>query len=137
MTTPVDSPQPEASARCPCLTGLPYGECCGPYHRGAAAPTAERLMRSRYSAFVTGDADYLLNTWHPSTRPASFELDPTHRYYRLDILATSRGGMLATEGTVEFRAFLRIDGGVDEHHEVSRFVKESGRWWYLDGASGP
>ena len=91
-------------------------------------------MRSRYSAFVTGDARYLLDTWHPTTRPASFTLDPAHRYFRLDILATDRGAMLDTEGTVEFRAHLRFEGAADEHHEVSRFVRESGRWWYLGEA---
>lgn len=89
-------------------------------------------MRSRYSAFVTGDVGYLLGTWHHTTRPTTFELDPAHRYFRLDILATSRGGMLDTEGTVEFRAFLRADGEVDEQHEVSRFVRESDGWYYLD-----
>jgi SEC-C motif-containing protein len=134
MTSPALSgvPQQEASARCPCLSGSSYGECCAPYHRAVAvAPTAERLMRSRYAAFVTGDAGYLIDTWHSTTRPSSFELDPFHRYFRLDILTTTRGGMLDTKGTVEFRAFLRVDGEVDEQHEVSRFVKESGRWWYL------
>ena len=69
-----------ALARCPCLSGLQYGECCGPFHSGDAfAPTAERLMRSRYSAFAVGDADYLLATWHPTTRPAELALDPEQR----------------------------------------------------------
>ncbi|MFZ2176709.1 MAG: YchJ family metal-binding protein, partial [Rhodococcus sp. (in: high G+C Gram-positive bacteria)] len=60
------------TTRCPCLLGEPYDDCCGRYHRGVTtAPTAERLMRSRFSAFAVLDAEYLLATWHPSTRPAS------------------------------------------------------------------
>lgn len=119
---------------CPCLSGLPYTECCGPLHSGAStAPTAERLMRSRYSAFALGDSAYLLSTWHPSTRPTSLELDPGTRWYRLDILNRVRGGMLDTEGTVEFRASYRGPELAGSLHEVSRFVRESGRWLYLDG----
>lgn len=95
-------------------------------------------MRSRFSAFAVGDAGYLLATWHPSTRPATLELDPSTRWIRLDILGTSRGGMLDTEGTVEFRAHYRPavgsqTGAAGSQREVSRFVRESGRWYYLDG----
>jgi SEC-C motif-containing protein len=118
---------------CPCLSGLPYSECCETLHLGdAAAATAERLMRSRYSAFAVGDAPYLLATWHPSTRPATLELDAGQRWYRLDILARSRGGMLDSEGTVEFRASFRSDGVAGEQHETSKFVRENGRWFYVD-----
>ncbi|MCA1656010.1 MAG: hypothetical protein LC635_06195, partial [Pseudonocardiaceae bacterium] len=92
--------------RCPCGTPLPYDDCCGRIHRGAAsAPTAEALMRSRYSAFATNDADYLLRSWHPDTRPATLTLDPGQRWVRLEILGTTGGGLLHNEGTVEFRAF--------------------------------
>ncbi|MDQ1582986.1 MAG: motif domain protein [Microbacteriaceae bacterium] len=123
----------QAETRCPCLSGESYGNCCGPFHRGdAAAPTAERLMRSRYSAFVVGDADYLLATWHPSTRPASIELDPEQRWFRLDILDRNGGGMLDSEGTVEFSARYRLNGGAGEQREVSRFVREDRCWLYLD-----
>ena len=83
-------------------------------------------MRSRYSAFAIGDAAYLLATWHPSTRPTDFELDDT-RWYRLDILSTSKGGPLDREGTVEFEAFYR--GG--SQRENSAFVREQGRWLYV------
>ena len=61
----------DPSRRCPCGTGLTYGECCGKYHAGTNAPTAEALMRSRFSAFVTGDEAYLLRTWDPDTRPVT------------------------------------------------------------------
>ncbi len=123
-----------APRRCPCGTGLPYAECCGRLHGGAAtAGTAEQLMRSRYSAFAVGDPAYLLATWHPSTRPPSLELDPTVRWTGLDVLATTDGGLLASEGTVEFRAWYRHEGETGSQHETSRFVREDGAWRYLDG----
>ncbi|GAA4683893.1 YchJ family protein [Frondihabitans cladoniiphilus] len=118
--------------RCPCLSGETYGSCCGPFHRGAAAPTAVRLMRSRYSAFVTGDAPYLLRTWHPTTRPGSLELDPGIRWFRLEILGSTGGGLLDTVGTVEFSARYRADGSAAEQHENSRFVRHDGAWVYVD-----
>src|ERR1700712_1217354 len=91
--------------RCPCLSGLTYGECCAPAHRGTQpSPTAERLMRSRYSAFVRGDSPYLLATWHPSTRPAMLDLDPEQRFFSLEIVSRTGGGMLEKTGTVEFVA---------------------------------
>lgn len=95
------------------------------------APTAEWLMRSRYTAFAVGDVPYLLRSWHASTRPASLELDVDQRWFRLDIVSTTRGALLDQEGTVEFRAFSKLGGEVSEQHEVSRFVKENGRWSYL------
>ena len=99
-----------APRRCPCGTGLPYDGCCGPLHAGdAPAATAEQLMRSRYSAFVLGDAGYLLATWHPRTRPATLDLDPDVRWTGLDVLATAGGSPLETEGTVEFRAHHVVD----------------------------
>lgn len=119
--------------RCPCPTGLPYNECCGPFHSGVThAATAEQLMRSRYSAYATGDTDYLLKTWHPKTRPSELTLDPELRWYRLDILATERGGLLDQAGTVEFRAHYRTPDGPGEQHEISRFTKHSGAWVYVD-----
>lgn len=120
--------------RCPCGSGGTYDECCARAHTGAApAPTAEALMRSRYSAFATGDTDYLLRSWHPRTRPATVALDPGLRWDRLEIIATSAGGMLHTEGTVEFRAHYRTGAGPGVLHETSRFVRHEGRWVYLDG----
>ncbi|MCF6744444.1 hypothetical protein E9529_09165 [Blastococcus sp. KM273128] len=120
--------------RCPCGTGLPYAECCGPRHDGSApAATAEQLMRSRYSAFALGDAGYLLRTWHPTTRPPALDLDPAVRWTGLEVLATTGGGLLAAEGTVEFVARYR-HGGVDgEQRELSRFAREDGAWRYVDG----
>ncbi|WP_072736793.1 YchJ family protein [Rhodococcus triatomae] len=116
----------------PCPCGLPetYDACCGRFHRGAAAPTAERLMRSRYSAFARGLSDYLRDTWHPRTRPDRLDLDPGDRWTGLDVLATTGGGVFDSEGTVEFVAHRR---GAPPMHEHSRFVRDGGRWAYLDG----
>jgi SEC-C motif-containing protein len=123
-------------APCPCLSGETYGACCAPLHRGdRTAATAEALMRSRYSAFAVGDAAYLRNTWHPTTRPASLELDGGQQWRRLDILATRAGGPFDDAGEVEFAAHHRdaTNGERGVLHEVSRFVRERGRWLYLDG----
>ncbi|MCV2393113.1 YchJ family protein [Actinotalea sp. M2MS4P-6] len=121
--------------RCPCGTGLPYAECCGPLHSGGRAASAEALMRSRFSAFALGDVAYLERTWHPSTRPADLSLDPELGWYRLDVLRTERGGLLDDAGVVEFRAYHRSPAGRGSMHEVSRFVRESGAWFYVDGTT--
>ena len=117
-----------------CLSGELYAQCCGRFHSGAVeAATAEQLMRSRYSAFVRLDADYLLRTWHPDTAPATLELDRGMGWRRLDILSTGGGGPFDSAGTVEFKAHYRYDGVRGVLHEVSRFVREDGRWYYVDG----
>jgi SEC-C motif domain protein len=124
--------------RCPCGTGLAYPECCGRLHDGTAtAATAEQLMRSRYSAFATGDAAYLLATWHPRTRPRTLDLEGDRRWTGLDVLAVSEGSLLDQEGTVEFRAHYREAGGAGAQHENSRFLRNGGQWRYLDGVSLP
>ena len=123
---------------CPCLSGEQYGQCCGRFHRGEAeAATAEQLMRSRYCAFALLDANYLLRTWHPRTAPAELELDPGMQWRRLDILSTSRGGPLDTEGMVEFKAYYRHGSERGVLHEASRFLRENRRWLYLDGDVQP
>lgn len=111
---------------CPCGLPATYDACCGRFHGGAAAPTPELLMRSRYSAFAVGDTAYLLRTWHPTTRPATLVLDPRTRWTRLEVLSAV-GGLLDVEGSVHFRAHHA--GGVLE--ERSRFVRDAGRWSYL------
>lgn len=120
---------------CPCGSGEVYAACCGPLHSGEShAPTAERLMRSRYSAFVVGDVDYLLATWHPDTRPAGLDLDPERRWQQLEILATTGGSMLDTAGTVEFRAHYVLGGQAGFQHEHSRFARVARRWVYVGPA---
>jgi len=127
-------PAPSPDERCPCLSGDAFGACCRRFLSGAAqAPTAVQLMRSRYTAFATGAAEYLLATWHPSTRPPTLEIDRSLRWYRLDIVRTERGGPLDTTGVVEFTARYRADGERGELHETSRFTRERGRWYYIDG----
>ena len=88
-------------------------------------------MRSRFTAFALGNADYLVRTWHPTTRPRSLELDPDLRWFRLDILGRSKGGLLDTDGTVEFVAHYRSPDGGGEQHENSSFVRHNGAWHYL------
>jgi SEC-C motif-containing protein len=125
-------PVAERPTRCPCLSGLPYSDCCKPFHLGTeAAPTAERLMRSRYSAYAIGDAPYLLETWHPTTRPRTIELDRSIAWLSLTIIGRTGGGMLDTTGTVEFVARYRSDGQRGEQHENSSFVREDRRWFYV------
>src|ERR1700754_1006516 len=121
-----------AMSLCPCGKAG-YDACCGRYHGGLAAPDAESLMRSRYSAFVLGLPDYLLATWHASTRPSTLALDPGVRWLGLDIKKAT-GAADAREATVEFVARSRHGGGpAHRQHELSRFVREDGRWFYLDG----
>ena len=118
--------------RCPCLSGLPYDECCGRLHRGEArAATAEQLMRSRFSAFAVSDAVYLLRSWHPSTRPSSLDLDDSLRWYRLDIERVVAGGPLDTRGEVLFVAHFRSADGPGTLEEHSLFERVDGEWFYL------
>lgn len=123
--------------RCPCQSGETLENCCARYlfDRAAPAPTAEALMRSRFTAFALGDAGYLLHTWHPSTRPEVLELDPGVQWYRLDILGTHDGGAFATTGTVTFRAHFRSATNrrdKDSFTETSSFVREGRQWFYRD-----
>jgi SEC-C motif domain protein len=116
---------------CPCGLGDDYAACCGRFHAGAPAPTAEALMRSRYSAFAVGDPGYLARTWHPAGRPETLALDPAIRWTRLAVLETQDGGLFDSAGTVRFRAVYVQDGKRGVLAENSRFVREDGRWTYL------
>lgn len=116
--------------RCPCGTGLQYFQCCGRYHAGEPAPTAETLMRSRFTAFALANGDYLLDTWDPLTRPETLNLaDSPIRFYRLDILDVVGGGLLESEGTVEFEAFYKGQA-TGSQRERSTFSRGSDRRWY-------
>jgi len=123
---------------CPCRTAadaLPYAACCARYHTGPLhlqAPTAEALMRSRYSAFVLDLTDYLLATWHPSTRPARIEPNPTGLKW-LGLELRRHALRDADPATVEFVARSKLAGRAQRLHETSRFEREGGRWFYLDG----
>ena len=125
MPTPTSVP-------CPCGRGPAFDACCGRYiGTGAPAPDAESLMRSRYSAFVRGDASHLLATWHASTRPASLDLEPGVKWLGLDVRA--HRAIDADHAEVEFVARSRVTGRASRLHERSRFVREGGHWFYVDG----
>ena len=88
-------------------------------------------MRSRYSAFVLARADYLLATWHASTRPAQLDLDPAAKWLGLEVRA--HRSIDAAHAGVEFVARCRVAGRAVRQHERSRFVQDQGQWWYVDG----
>ncbi|MFT3733820.1 MAG: YchJ family metal-binding protein [Rhodocyclaceae bacterium] len=116
---------------CPCGNAS-YAACCGRYHAGEAAPNAEALMRSRYSAYVLRLSPYLLDTWHPDTRPASLDLDDDPcQWIGLQVL--SHALQDDSHATVAFVARYRINGRAHRLSELSRFVKQDGRWFYVDG----
>jgi len=124
---------------CPCGSGLPYGGCCEPYITGKKnAPTAEALMRSRYTAYVEHAIDYIVDT---CTQDEKDRIDVRQtrnwsersKWLGLKILATDKGGSLDTEGSVEFEALYETDGLRDIHHEKGRFKKNDGRWLYDNG----
>jgi SEC-C motif domain protein len=122
---------------CPCGSGSSFDRCCGRYVNGSdAAPTAEALMRSRYSAYVRLREDYLLETWHVSTRPAELGLanDAPAKWLGLDIRRHELQD--ANHAIVEFVARYKINGRAHRLHEASRFVREDGRWFYVDGDVG-
>ena len=128
------------SASCPCgrvdakKRAVAYADCCGRFvehFNDVPAPDAEHLMRSRYSAFVLERADYLLATWHSSTRPASMDFDAGAKWLGLEVREHKTTGAGTAE--VEFVARYRLDGRAVRLHERSRFVREDGRWFYVDG----
>ena len=114
-----------------------YAQCCQPYIEGlAVATTAEHLMRSRYSAYALGKSDYLLNTWHTSTRPdelliAAAGTPHATRWLRLKIHSHTQ--LNDTQAQVMFTASYREGGRAYHLKEHSRFVQEQGRWFYVDG----
>ena len=128
-------------AACPCgradTRGRPlaYTACCARFVDHFAqtpAPDAEALMRSRYTAFVLERADYLLATWHTSHRPPGIEFDPGVKWLGLDV--RQHRALDDSHAEVEFVARQKSPGSPAVRlHERSRFVREAGRWYYLDG----
>jgi SEC-C motif-containing protein len=111
-----------------------YADCCGRFvdhYRDVPAPDAAHLMRSRYSAFALERADYLLTTWHSSTRPASLDFDAGAKWLGLEVREHKTTGTDTAE--VVFVARYRLDGRAVRLHERSRFAREDGRWFYVDG----
>lgn len=142
------STKAKPAASCPC-GGPALATCCGPYLAGdAVPPTAEALMRSRYTAYVLKNEAYVQATWHPSTRPQEPVIDEneTIQWLGLEVKSALRLRQRKADlpeqpdsDTVEFVARFKIGGRAHRLHEVSRFVRESGadgvpRWFYLDGS---
>ena len=126
---------------CPCGTGFPYTDCCGPLIRGASpADTAEDLMRSRFTAFAKGLWDYLEQTKYPDGQ----ELSAWHKtkfmhddisWTKLDIIDVKKGGVSDEDGEVSFVAHYVENGEKKTLQEVSRFIKEEGKWFYSEHES--
>lgn len=121
------------SQACPCGSGLDYDACCGRYHAGEPAPDAEHLMRSRYSAYVRRLEGYLLSTWHPSTRPATLDLDMPPLPQWLGLTVKAHTPIDPTQATVEFVARYKLNGRAFRLHETSRFERSDAGWRYVDG----
>ena len=126
MNTPID---------CPCGSGTEYSHCCSLFHSGDKNPaTAEALMRSRFSAYALDDKTYIQATWDAAKRPDDNKLSNDNLVWqKLDIIDTKKGGVNDNKGIVEFKAFYLNNGGDYMLHEVSRFIKKDGRWFYVDG----
>ena len=122
------------SAPCPCGICRPLAACCGPRLAGQVpAPDALALMRSRYTAYAQGEAAYLLDTWHPTTRPASLRLDEEPRPRWIGLTVKRHEQQDADHARVEFVARYKLNGRAFRLHETSRFVRADGRWFYVDG----
>ena len=124
--------KPAASALCPCHHGK-FGECCLRFLSGRHIPeNALELMRSRYTAYVLGNENYLKATWYISSRPFGKLLDKNTsiKWINLKIISHKQDNKW---GEVEFIAQYKINGKAQKLHEKSRFVKEDDRWYYLDG----
>jgi SEC-C motif-containing protein len=121
---------------CPCGSGRAAADCCEPFLLGHRRPeTAEQLMRSRYTAYAQGAEDYLLRTWHPATRPVALGLAAAGavKWLELKVLRVEGGEADGAEGRVEFVARYKPAGPAARLHETSRFVREHGQWFYVDG----
>lgn len=117
---------------CPCHSGKPYADCCQPLHGGQAAPDAERLMRSRYSAYALKLPDYILQTWHSDTRPASLGLEDLNgiKWLKLDVVSHKQ--LDDTHAEVEFIAtFQSGKQKKSQLSEHSQFVRMNDRWLYV------
>lgn len=122
---------------CPCYSGNAYADCCQPLHAGTPAPDAERLMRSRYSAYALKLPEYILQTWHPDTRPKSLTQEDLGgiKWLKLQVLTHEQPD--ANTAFVKFVATFQSGKQKKEQlSEHSRFSRESGQWLYIDGQAG-
>ena len=119
---------------CPCESGKAFEHCCQPYLKQTRdAPTAEALMRSRYTAFTLLDEDYLRYSWHPDTCPKTIHLNKETTWLGLKIIKTVAGNIDDKNGEVEFVARSKNNGKASRLHENSRFGRFNNRWVYIDG----
>lgn len=124
---------------CPCTSGKPFDLCCGPLLEGKAkAPTAEALMRARYSAYATGNVDFIINSNEPESRenlsPEAIEQwSRQSEWTGLDMVKTKKGGEADDEGTVEFKAHYSQKRARFTHHELALFKRIDGDWFFFDG----
>jgi SEC-C motif domain protein len=123
---------------CPCGTGLKYAECCQPFHKKESnAPTAEKLMRSRYSAYAVGDIDHIERTNDPAgresfDRESSTTWSKTSKWLGLEIVSTKEGQATDQSGEVEFNARYEREGKEHVHYEVGLFTRIDSVWYYKD-----
>lgn len=128
-------PKP-AAVLCACGSAMDYVLCCGRFIEQHELPiSAEQLMRSRYTAYTLNHAAYLLDTWHPSTRPQHLHLDAAApvKWIELTVKAISAGQPEQDQGTVSFVARYKVNGKAERLAEVSEFRKLDGRWYYVSG----
>lgn len=125
---------------CPCGSGKTYENCCEPIISGKTlAPTAEALMRSRYSAYAKHEIDFIVKSCTSGTETNSIDLEETRKWSEestwngLKIIRTEKGGVNDTKGVVEFSADYTRKGIRDVHHETANFEKKDGAWLYTDG----
>ncbi|MFZ2162410.1 MAG: YchJ family metal-binding protein [Sideroxyarcus sp.] len=122
---------------CPCGSTKPYTACCARYVEGGElAPTAEALMRSRYTAYTLLREDYVLATWHASARPSSLGLAEDTQTKWLGLEVKRHEQQDADHAIVEFIARYKVGGRAHRLHEISCFVREDGCWFYVDGDVG-
>lgn len=124
---------------CPCGLKASFKECCHPYlEKNQKADTAETLMRSRYSAFVTANAEYIYETHDPATRD-QVNIDDIKKWSEesvwegLEILKTEKGNSEDQAGIVDFIAKYSVNGKKTNHHEISTFTFKEGKWYFTDG----
>jgi SEC-C motif-containing protein len=126
-------------AACYCGTGKEFSQCCEPYLKGdAKAPTAEALMRARYSAFATQNVEFVKKTVLPEKR-GEFDDKSTHEWSEkslwlgFEVKSVTGGTAQDTDGKVEFIATYKVNDAEQKHHELAEFVKKGGRWYFVDG----
>ncbi len=129
------------NTNCYCGLTQPYANCCGPFHEGKQNPdTAEKLMRSRYSAYAAGKISYIAQTNDPEAKD-DFDKEAAEAWSKesewlgLEIVATKDGKPGDAQGEVEFKAHYKADGAEHTHHEVSLFRPNAKNksWFYVDG----